>query len=53
MVNMDESSKIYVPGASGRAPFVRTDVDHSSEKLRSNSVEDRPEYRSNILPSVE
>ena len=54
MVNVDESSKVYgVPGAAGRAPFGRTVGDYSSERLRSNSVEDRPECRSNILPSVD
>ena len=54
MVNIDESSKAYgVQGEPGRAPFGRKGVDYSSERLRSNSVEDRPECRSNILPRVD
>ena len=56
MVNLDDSSKAY--GADrdqGRAPFrhkpVNTEL--STERMRSNSVEDRPDCRSHILPQVD
>ena len=47
LVNLEDSSKVY-----GGAPFGKAQVD-STERLRSNSVEERSDCRSNILPKVD
>ena len=54
MVNLEDSSKLYGVGSAeaGRSPFGKRKLD-SSERLRSNSVEERNECRSNILPKVD
>ena len=56
LVNIDESSKVYGSTEQQfRAPFRHkpTNTELSTERLRSNSVEDRPDCRSHILPQVD
>ena len=55
IVNLEDSSKIYGIASAERSrasPFGRKKLD-SSERLRSNSVEERTDCRSNILPQVD
>ena len=55
MVLLEDSSKVYGGDSTEvnrTAPFGKTQVD-SSDRLRSNSVEERSDCRSNILPKVD
>ena len=58
MVNCDESSKVYA--GYGRSDyknlsfaFQKNASEFDSDRVRSNSVEDRTNSRGNILPNVD